>query len=87
MGRESGQSLWKRLEASEDIRVFSCSKPFFIRRKDPDAFFGGFQCLRRDWDSGVLSMAPLVSKGGSGGSAKACRLPILPVLPAPVSYS
>lgn len=38
------------------------------------------QCLKRDWDSGVLPMAPQASNGGSGGSAKDCRLPILPVL-------
>ena len=73
----SEQSLGKRLEAFEDARVFSCSKPFLIRRKDPGVFFSGSQCLKRDWDSGVLPMAPQASNGGSGGSAKDCRLPVL----------
>ncbi len=76
----SEQSLGKRLEAFEDARAFSCSKPFSIRRKDPGVFFSGSQCLKRDWDSGMLPIAPQASNGGSGGSSKDCRLPILPVL-------
>ena len=49
----NGQSLIKVMKASGDARVFSCSKPFSIRRKDPGVFFAfspvleeglGFMC-------------------------------------------
>lgn len=48
------QFLWKISQASGDTRVFSCSKPFLIRRKDPGVFFGFSQCLKRNWDSGIF---------------------------------
>ena len=76
----SEQSLEKRLEAFEDARAFSCSKPFSICRKDPGVFFAFSPVLEEGLGFRCASHGSSGLQLGSGGSAKDCRLPILPVL-------
>ena len=84
MSSPSGRK-WKPLKTPGS---FLAQNRFLIRRKDPGVFFGGSQCLKRDWDLRMLPMTPRTSKGGSCGSAKLCRFPTRSLSnPTPVSYN